>query len=258
MSLNRNNLKIDDIGGMDWLGVVVNADDPTFQYRCQVRIFGKFDELLNEDLPWCNPRNPSVFGTGGSSGSGSYPKIGTVVQVRFNNGDKYAPEYESIQELSSEVIEEIKNSYENNHVLVYDGDEKLKVFYTRKKGMMIELDESRVNIESDNTITIEHKGTSSLIELKGSTITITADSEVNITGTSRVKIDSAEVWVNGKETKVGHVPAYSAVLAEPLWAFLRVLASTVDAKLYPTPGAMTAAAAAAEQLSTSSTVKVSK
>src|SRR3989344_5806734 len=98
MSLNKNDLKKDDLGSMDWLGVVVNALDPTFQYRCQVRIFGKFDELEDEDLPWCNPRNPSIFGTKGASGSGSYPKKGTIVQVRFNNGDKYAPEYESIQE----------------------------------------------------------------------------------------------------------------------------------------------------------------
>jgi hypothetical protein len=258
MSLTTNDLKRDDLGKMDWLGVVVNAEDPTFQYRCQVKIFGKFDELDNADLPWCNPRNPAVFGTNGGSGAGSYPKVGTVVQVRFNNGDKYAPEYESIQELSADVIEEIKNSYENSQVIVFDKEEKLKIWYTRAKGITIELDESRANIASDNTITIEHKGTTSMIELKGSTVTINADSEINITGTSRVKIDSAEVWANGKETKIGHIPAYSAVLAEPLWAFLRVLASTVDAKLYPTPGAMTQAAAMAEQLSTSNTVKVSK
>lgn len=258
MSLKSQEVKKDDLKTTDWLGVIVNSNDPDFKYRCQVRVFGKHDMLEDEDLPWATPRNPGVFGEKGSSAAGSYPKKGAVVHVRFNNGNVYAPEYDAIQELSPDLIEEIRSSYENSHVLVYDGDEKLKVFYTRDKGMMIELDESRINIENDNTITVEHKGTTSVIELKDSTITITADSEVNITGTSRVKIDSAEVWVNGAETKVGHVPAYSAILAEPLWAFLKVLANTVDAKLYATPGVMAKAASAAEQLSTSDTVKVSK
>ncbi len=87
---------------------------------------------------------------------------------------------------------------------------------------------------------------------------MTADSEVNVTAGSRVKITAPEVWVDGRETKVGHTPAYSAVLAEPLWAFLRVLSNAVDQKLYPTPSAMSSACEQAEQLSTSDTVKVSK
>ena len=64
--------------------------------------------------------------------------------------------------------------------------------------------------------------------------------------------------MDGKTTKLGHAPVYSAILAEPLWMFLKQLAAAVDAKLPSTPGAMTSLAESYEQLSTSDVVKVTK
>lgn len=252
------NIKRDNLNDSHWLGVIVNSNDPDKKYRCQIRVFGKYDDLEDQDLPWATPINPQIFGQSGGSGAGSYPKRGHVVHVRFNNGNIFSPEYNGIQELSDDLIKEIAESYENSHVLCYDGDEKLKIFYTQNKGFILELDESRINIENDNTITIEHKDTTTIIELRGGTINITADSEINITGTSRVKIDSSEVWANGKNTKVGHVPSYSGVLAEPLFAFLKALAATVDTKYPQTPNFMYKAAETCEILATSDTVKISK
>jgi hypothetical protein len=59
-------------------------------------------------------------------------------------------------------------------------------------------------------------------------------------------------------TKLGPAPTYSAVLAEPLWQFLQMLAGAVDAKLPSTPGAMVGAASSFQQLSTSKNVKLSQ
>jgi len=247
----------DDLRSMMFLGTVVDTDDPVHRGRCRIRVLGMFDDLADDELPWAQPQLGLSFGKNGGSGAMSIPRVGHVLNVQFDNGNIYSPVFFAIQEPADDMVEELTDSYENAHSVIYDGDEDLKIYYTREKGLTLTLKNSRINIASDNAITIEHKDTRSIIELRGPNITITADSEINITGQSRVKIDSAEVWAHGKETKVGDKPAYSAVLAEPLWAFLKTLSAAVDAKLYPTPGAMAGACSAAEQLSTSKTVKVS-
>jgi hypothetical protein len=255
--MNRKELVDDDLSSMEFQGVVVDTNDPLKQGRAKVRVFGKFDDLSEDDIPWAQNRHPNVFGINGGAGAISIPKKGTVVDVTFNSGNLYEPEFVAITEPCKEMIEEIRNSYEDAHVLLFDGGEKLKMYYTKEKGVLIHLDDSYINIHTDNSITIEHKGTSSIIELRGSTITMTTDSEINMTAGSRIKASAPEVWLDGKETKLGHVPAYSVVRAEPLFAFLKVLSAAVDAKLFPTPGAMQTAVESAEKLATSGTVKVS-
>lgn len=254
----RTNMIDDDLSSMDLMGVIVDINDPEKLGRARVRVFGKFDDIVDEDLPWAEPHIGNTFGQKGGSGTISIPRKGAVVNVLFDNGNIYSPLFYNIQEVSPDLLAEIKNSYEGAHALLYDGDEELKLFYTREKGITMVLKDSRVNIASDNSITIEHKGTQSIIELRGGNITINSDSEINMTAGSRVKVTAPEVWIDGKETKVGHTASYSAVLAEPLFAFLKTLAATVDAKMYVTAGAMASACAQAEQLSTSGTVKVSK
>lgn len=256
--IKADEIKNDDLKNMVFMGEVVDIEDPEKLGRCRVKVFGKFDDIENDALPWAVPMLGFTFGKGGGSGALSIPRVGAVVNITFDNGNLYSPQFYNIQEVSQDLLDEIKNSYEGAHSLIYDGDEDLRIYYTREKGLTLWLKESRVNIASDNAITIEHKGTSSIIELRGNNITITADSEINLTGGSRIKATAPEVWIDGKETKTGHVASYSQVLGEPLFAFLKTLSATVDAKLYPTPSAMASACAAAEQLTLSQTCKISK
>lgn len=256
--IGRQELTKDDLRSMQFLGAVVDVDDPEKKGRCRVRVFGKFDDLADADLPWATQMSFPSFGSGGGTGSFSTPRKDAVVGVIFNNGNIYSPEYYSLQEVTPALLQEISNSYTNAHSIIYDEDEDLKVFYTQEKGVSIILKDSRVNIANDNSIVIEHKGTSAIIELRGNNITMTADSEINLTGGSRIKATAPEIWLDGKETKTGHIPAYKQVLGEPLFAFLKNLSAMVDAKMYPTPSAMSSACAIAEQLSLSDTCKVSK
>jgi len=256
--MKTSELKNDDLKSMLFMGVIVDIDDPAKTGRARVRVFGKFDELTDDELPWATQQLGFTFGGGGGSGSISIPRLDSVVNVVFDNGNLYSPYFSNVQETSPDLLDEIKDSYDGSHSLIYDSEEKLKIFYTRNKGLTLMLDESRVTIESDNAIVIEHKGTSTIIELRGNNITMTADSEINLTAGSRIHATSAEIWEDGKITKLGHVPAYSAVLAEPLFAFLKVLSASIDAKSPVTPSAMSSACSVSEQLSTSATVKVSK
>jgi hypothetical protein len=250
---------VEDNNDGHYLGVVVDPNDPEKSGRARIRIFGKFDDLKDDELPWAIQSGaPMFFGGNGACGAFSTPRKGAVVGVDFNNGNIYSPEYYSIQEANPDMMNEISGSYENAHSIIYDTDENLKMFYTKEKGISIILKDSKINIANDNAITIEHSETKSIIELRGGVITMTSDSEINMTAGSRIKATAPEIWLDGKETKTGHVPAYKQVLGEPLFAFLKILSAAVDVKLFPTPSAMTSACATAEQLSLSDTCKVSK
>ena len=270
-------LSAENLIGRNFIGKVVDNNDPEREGRCRVMIFGLFesedptyDEKGNptgkkktsipiDAIPWAHPAGRKMF-AGGAGGFAdiSIPKIGTFVQVRFAEGNIYSPEYSTIQNFNETVQAEISDSYLNSHVLAYDVDEDMKIFYTPSKGLELYLKKSHITINPDSSITIEHADSDSIIELVGPNINITANSSVNITANSLIKGEATEVAMNGSSvTKLGPAPTYSAVLAEPLWLFLKALAGAVDGKLPSTPGVMTAQAASFEQLATSKNVKVS-
>ncbi len=188
----------------------------------------------------------------------SVPKLGSVVHVRFNNNNYYSPEYSQAQELSPDLIEEISKSYDGAHSLIYDGIERLKIYYTVEKGLVLDLKESKIIIRNDNSILITHADNTTSMELKGGKITHYADQEIESTAVTRIKGTSEEFWADGKTTNLGNSPLFSAVCAEPLWDFLKKLAISVDSKLPVTPGVNTTLASSFEQLATSQTVRVTR
>lgn len=243
-----------------WLGPVVDNNDPEKLGRCKIKVFSLFDDVEDASVPWAFPVTNTVFAGGkGGFGSLSVPKIGAIVRVQFSEGNLYSPEYYGIQTINRAMQADISDTYLNSHVLAYDEDEELKVYYTPGNGMEIFHKGSHITVNPDSSITIEHKDSQSIIELVGPNISITANSTINITSNSLIKSESSEVAMNGTATtKLGPAPVYSGVLAEPLWTFLKMMAGAIDAKLPSTPGVMTGAAASFEQLSTSKNVKLSQ
>lgn len=256
--VDRNRLERPNTDISHYLGVVVDNKDPEFRGRAKIKVFGVFEDIPDEDLPWAHQRFEQSYGIRGGSGRISVPKLGSVVHVQFNNGNYYSPEYKAVQELSPDLIEEIRNSYDGAHSLIYDGIERLKMFYTVEKGLVIDLKDSKIIIRNDNSILITHADDTSSIELKGGKITKYADQEIENTAITRIKHSSEEVWVDGKTTNLGHSPLFSAVCAEPLWDFLKKLAISVDSKIPATPGVNSTLASSFEQLATSQTVRVTR
>jgi len=209
-----------------WLGPVVDNNDPEKLGRCRIKVFSLFDDLEDSAVPWAFPVTNNMFAGGpGGFGSISIPKIGAIVRVRFSEGNVYSPEFYGIQTINRAMQADISDTYLNSHVLAYDEDEEMKVFYTPGKGLELFHKDSHITINPDSSITIEHKDSQSIIELVGTTINITANSTINITSNSLIKAESTEVAMNGSSTtKLGPAPTYSAVLAEPLWTFLKMMA----------------------------------
>lgn len=232
----RTNADVEEFGEI-YLGKVEDIMDPKYEGRCRIRVFSLFDDIPVEDLPWAVPANkPMFFGKHARGGSLSIPKVGAVVQVRFNHGDIYSPEYHQPQEVGEDIKEELKkggNKYEGAHFILFDGDEEIKFWFDREIGLQMEMKGSFIRIDqATSNIHIEHKETQSLIALENNIIRINANSQVNITTGTGVKIDSPLVDVSGGAVKLGKDGGqYSAVCGEPLQALLTALAVQIDAKL---------------------------
>jgi len=241
----------------DWIGIVVNIKDPTFSGRAQVRVLGLFDGISDEHLPWAVPINSTIF-AGDGAGSISVPKIGQFVRIQFNNGDIYAPEYTTIQNIDTELIKRIKDDYEGTHVLAYDPVEELTIIFQKNSGIQIYYRESYLQITPDTLITLSTPNGDSVIQMDGDIINVTTKNEVNIAAGAKAEVTADEVIVNGAQTtKVGPGPYSHAVLAEPIWALLSTMATALDAKYPATPGVNAGLVEAAKQSATSTNVMIS-
>lgn len=254
----------------EWMGIVEDNNDPQYSGRCKVRVFGLFDgkiddkkddseyKIPTDNLPWSYPTTGVIFASGEGAGNLSVPKVGSKVKIKFSGGNLYAPEYYALQDVNVDLIDEISDSYQNAHVLLYDKEQDLKIVYKESIGMQIYYQGSNITINPDSSITIEHKDTKSIIELVNGTINVVANSTINLTSNTKIQAETSEAIVNGNtSTKLGPSPVYSAVLSEPLWMFLKMMAAAIDAKMPSTPGVMTAQADAFESISTSKNVRVS-
>jgi hypothetical protein len=138
-----------------YLGRIVDNKDPLYQGRAKIHVFGVFDGLPIEDLPWADQISGVSFGSNYGGGNLSIPRIGTVVNVNFESENYYKMEFEYIKEISQDLVEELKleNSYEGSQVLLFDGEAQpglLKLIYTRNKGMMMSLGDATVQLDTQN------------------------------------------------------------------------------------------------------------
>lgn len=157
--LDRNhdisNRDMDDLRDKQFLGVVELIDDPRKEGRARVRVYSIHDDLVAGDIPWAYPKNKSLFfGQEGKAGSISIPKIGSIVAVKFDNGNPYSPEYFAIHELAQDVKDELNTEYDGSHIILFDGDQELKLWFSVGKGLTISVKGASINLAPDNLITV--------------------------------------------------------------------------------------------------------
>jgi uncharacterized protein involved in type VI secretion and phage assembly len=73
--------------------LVLDNNDPDKLGRIKVKVYGYFDGIQTEKLPWAVPAMPLFNGAGSGSGCFCIPAIGTDVWVFFERGDVYSPVY---------------------------------------------------------------------------------------------------------------------------------------------------------------------
>ena len=171
---------------MEYIGKVIYNEDTTHTGRCKVRVFGLFDNLKDENIPWFTPMNSSIFSAGGA-GSLDVPKIGTIVRVKFSNNDYYSGEYMALQCVDPALVKEIEDDNDGAHVLLYDSDAELVVIYQKMTGLKIYHKGASIILDPTGSIQLKHQNNANVIELNQNNIIITTASSEgggnNTTGT---------------------------------------------------------------------------
>ena len=135
------------------LGEIVDINDPLKQGRARVRIFGFFEDLEIEDIPWAEQISGLSFSSARGNGNISVPRVGAIVNAQFDGPNYYKVLYEFEKETSPDLLAEIADSYEGAQSLWYDMDAQpgpLKLFYTRKKGLVISLGDAKVQLDTQD------------------------------------------------------------------------------------------------------------
>jgi len=135
------------------LGEIVDINDPLKQGRARIRVFGFFEDLEIEDIPWAEQSYSLSFSSARGSGNITIPRLGSVVTVYFDGPNYYKIYYGSEMETSPDLLAEIADSYEGAQSLMYDTDAQpgpLKIFYTRKKGLTISLGDAKVQLDTQD------------------------------------------------------------------------------------------------------------
>lgn len=124
----------DNIRETHWIGEVVDNNDPKFLGRCRVKVFGKFDKLPNDAIPWATPMNRDFVG------SHNTPNVGTIVAVRFDNGNIYHPEYwfqiNQSKALKTDILEPSVEAH-NVVSLIYDEIRNVRIYHSPEDGLVI-------------------------------------------------------------------------------------------------------------------------
>ena len=110
------------------------------------------------------------------------PNIGTVVAVRFDNGNIYHPEYwfqiDQNKDLKADILDE-SGSPQNVISLVYDAERNVRIYHSEEKGLIItrgsgRLERPIIQLDQDGIIKISADDT---IFLDASNIFISNDGE---------------------------------------------------------------------------------
>jgi hypothetical protein len=217
------NMISDDLLSTPWLGEVVDIEDPQKIGRIKVKVYGKFDQIPTEDIPWAYPANNTTASSASGGGFFSVPKLGSIVSIRFDSGNLYHPEYYFVQKISDEVKAEIENSYENAHIIVYDTvtEGSLKIFFTEEKGLMLDYQESQINIKNDKSIFVTTASGKSEVELLD-------DGTLNITQANNINVESdKDVNIECKNAKITASQSIHLDCSKP--ASIKVGSSVTDA-----------------------------
>ena len=165
--------------GTIWVGEVINTGDPLQLGRVKVKIFGKYDELDEEVIPWAIPYNQL------SSGTVYIPKVGEICNVFFENGDENIPFFMGISKTNDDLLGEYAEDYPKVWSIVYDkragedatgevSDERtLEIFYTETQGLIIRKNDSFIQFKNeDESILLTNGSTGKVVHISDDGISL--------------------------------------------------------------------------------------
>lgn len=183
------------------LGEIVDINDPLKQGRAKIRVFGFFDDLEVEDIPWAEQISGLSFSSARGNGNISVPRVGAVVNVQFDGPNYYKLFYEFEKETSPSLLSEISDSYEGAQSLWYDEESKpgpLKLFYTQKKGLVMSLGDAKIQLDTQD----------------GGKLRVVIEM-----GKDQIVMENSKVIVNSNNIELGERATESVILGDSFKTF---------------------------------------
>lgn len=132
---------------------VVFNNDPDMLGRIQARVPVLFDGIEDADLPWAIPDFGHTDGASPTSGVFSVPKIGTKVQLRFQQANPMYPVYTGFHVDKQTRMEEVVHNYPDRAVVRFQNkamlvvDTRDNIAYVRNPGTLKIYIDGNVEIE---------------------------------------------------------------------------------------------------------------
>ncbi len=157
-----------DLTGRSFIGVVADNKDPKKLGRCRVRVVNIFDLIPVEDIPWATPRkdvNGNYF---------NVPEVGKIVNVYFDEGNIYKPEFTSAEHYSARLEEKLKklsqdapssdvlDDYTSMKALLFDSS--TQIYVNESEGLKIDHKYQSIHLEP-SSITLNLKDRNSTLNL---------------------------------------------------------------------------------------------
>lgn len=183
------------------LGEIVDINDPLKQGRARIRVFGFFDDLQIEDIPWAEQISGLSFSSSRGNGNISVPRVGAIVNVQFDGPNYYKLFYEFEKETSPDLLGEISDSYEGAQSLWYDTESKpgpLKLFYTQKKGLVLSLGDAKIQLDTQD----------------GGKLRVVIEM-----GKDQIVMENSKVVVNSNNIELGEKATESVILGDSFKTF---------------------------------------
>ena len=231
LSRRYSNVTDDGVMGLDsispepkklmdrWTGKVVQVKDPIMMGRVKVKIFGHYDDVPEQALPWALPEKSYV---GSSTANLVVPPVDAVVRGYFENGDPYKPIYDGIVSSDSPVdlaakafssavgvgnsiLNDVVSDYPNTMVLMQT-DEGEGVTLNRSNGTMKITHRSglKIQIDPNGSILVEQSMSKKIdqpepasmeVKVEGK-FSLEANDDITINAKRNVYIDSVLGDVN--------------------------------------------------------------
>lgn len=119
---------------INWIGEVVDNADPLKNGRCKIKVYGRFDNIPKDSIPWASPMNRLL------GGQHTIPNIGDIVEVTFDNDNIYMPLYTSLVNQNKNLKDKVINQEEESSAVTsfsFDINRKFILTYSKELGFVI-------------------------------------------------------------------------------------------------------------------------
>lgn len=132
----------------NYIGRVVDNNDPKKEGRIKVSVFSLFDNLESENIPWAYPSTNITGGSYSGGGFLSIPKIGSTVRVQFEKGNIYKPYWYFQEGVSDHLKRKLSDEfYLEAHSLIYDQETNTYLYKTKEDGFVFKNAENSIIIK---------------------------------------------------------------------------------------------------------------